>query len=192
MDEVQTMAPKQKITKEMILEATFHITREHGYENVNARSLASMLGCSTQPIFSRFASMEELKKVFHAYAGKYFDRYAAEAMQGGDSFRKLGECYINFARNESNLFRLLFMSEVMDLHGFADMYDDPENLEVAQTLSSTMGISFDSAKRFYMKMFIFTHGIAAMLASKFVHLEPGEAETMLGEAQRAFAAQHTT
>ena len=184
------MAPKQKITKEMILEATFHITREHGFEHVNARSLAAALGCSTQPVFSRFATMEELKKAFHGYAGKYFDRYAAQAMQGGDSFRKLGECYINFARTESNLFRLLFMSEVMDLHGFSDMYDDPENLEVAQALSAGMGISLESAKRFYMKMFIFTHGIASMLATSFVHLADGEAETILAEAQSAFVAQH--
>ena len=45
------MAPRQKITKEMILEATFRLTREHGFEQVNARSLAAELGCSTQPIF---------------------------------------------------------------------------------------------------------------------------------------------
>lgn len=185
------MAPNQKITREMILEATFRITREHGFEHVNARSLASALGCSTQPVFSRFATMEELKKAFHAYAGAYFNRYAARSMQGGDSFRKLGECYIDFARDESNLFRLLFMSEVMDLHGFSDMYDDPENLEVARALSEEMGIGLESAKRFYMKMFIFTHGIASMLASNFVRLADGEAEAMLAEAQRAFAAQHT-
>ena len=185
------MAPRQKITKEMILEATFRLTREHGFEHVNARSLAAELGCSTQPIFSRFETMDELKKAFHAYAGKYFDHYAAQAMQGGDSFRKLGECYINFARNESNLFKLLFMSEVMDLHGFDHMYDDPENLEVAQNLSTAMHISLESAKRFYMKMFIFTHGIAAMAATGFVRLEPGEAESILAEAHIAFTAQHT-
>ena len=185
------MAPRQKITKEMILEATFRLTREHGFEQVNARSLAAELGCSTQPIFSRFEHMDALKKAFHAYAGRYFDRYAAQAMQGGDAFRKLGEAYITFARQESNLFRLLFMSEVMDLHGFEHMYDDRENLEVAENLSREMHISLESAKRFYMKMFIFTHGIAAMIASGFVQLEPGEAETLLSEAQTAFTAQHT-
>lgn len=176
----------------MILEAAFLLTRKHGYEHVNARSLASELGCSTQPIFSRFESMDALKKAFHSYAGNYFNSYAADAMQGGDSFRKLGECYIKFACTESNLFRLLFMSEVMDLHGFEHMYDDLENLEVAENLASAMSISLESAKRFYMKMFIFTHGIASMAATGFVQLEAGEAEKLLAEAQAAFAAQHTS
>lgn len=185
------MAPKTKISDEMILEAAFRITRLYGFEHVNARSLAKELGCSTQPVFSRFATMEELKKNFHAYLGKYFDRMAAQSMQGGDSFRKLGECYINFARNDSKLFRLLFMSEVMDLQGFSGMYDDPENLQVAQALSKGMGISLESAQKYYMKMFIFTHGIASMLATGFVHLAEGEAEAMLAEAQHAFAAQHS-
>ena len=56
------MAPKQIITKEIILEAAFKITREMGFENVNARSLAKALGCSTQPIYSRYTNMDELKK----------------------------------------------------------------------------------------------------------------------------------
>jgi hypothetical protein len=42
-----------------------------------------------------------------------------------------------------------------------------------------------------MKMFIFTHGIASMAATGFVRLEPGEAESILAEAQLAFTAQHT-
>jgi hypothetical protein len=34
------LPPKQKITKDMILEATFQITSESGFDAVNARSLA--------------------------------------------------------------------------------------------------------------------------------------------------------
>ena len=42
--------PKQKITKEMILDAAFTLLRTKGHEAVNARSIASQAGCSVQPI----------------------------------------------------------------------------------------------------------------------------------------------
>ncbi len=44
------MPPKVKITKEMILNTVLDITREVGFEAVNARSIASKLQCSTRPI----------------------------------------------------------------------------------------------------------------------------------------------
>ena len=46
------MPPKVKITKEMILNTVLDITREVGFEAVNARSIASKLQCSTRPIFT--------------------------------------------------------------------------------------------------------------------------------------------
>lgn len=38
------MPPKAKITKEMILQTVLEMTREAGFEAVNARSIASRLG----------------------------------------------------------------------------------------------------------------------------------------------------
>ena len=58
------MPPKAKITKEMILQTVLDITRETGFETVNARSIAGKLKCSTRPIFTCYANMEEMKKDF--------------------------------------------------------------------------------------------------------------------------------
>ena len=44
------MPPKAKITKEMILNTVLDITREAGFESVNARSISGRLQCSTRPI----------------------------------------------------------------------------------------------------------------------------------------------
>ena len=46
------MPPKAKITKDMILHTVLDITRETGFETVNARSIAGKLQCSTRPIFT--------------------------------------------------------------------------------------------------------------------------------------------
>ena len=55
------MAPKVKITKEEIVRAAVEIVRKHGAQEINARTVAAELNCSTQPVFSNFATMEALR-----------------------------------------------------------------------------------------------------------------------------------
>ena len=50
------MPPKVKITKEDIINAAVSLVRENGADALNARTVASLLGCSTQPVFSNFAT----------------------------------------------------------------------------------------------------------------------------------------
>lgn len=187
------MPPKQKITKDMILEATFQITREKGFDSVNSRSLAKVIGCSTQPIFSQYASMSDLKQDFHGYLGKYFDEFAlSRAAQGENFSHEIGRAYIAFARDESNLFQVLFMSECFGLNGFSDMFTDEGNLEAARGLSKNLGISLEAAKNLYMKTWIFLHGIASLIATKSIKLSDTEIEKMHREANEAFLAQVKT
>ena len=68
------MPPKVKITKENIVNAALNIVRKDGAAALNARSLAAAIGCSTQPLFSNFSSMEELdaeviKTAYELYIG---------------------------------------------------------------------------------------------------------------------------
>ena len=69
------MPPKAKITKDMILHTVLDITRETGFETVNARSIAGKLQCSTRPIFTCYENMEELKKDFLDFAYEYYLQY---------------------------------------------------------------------------------------------------------------------
>ena len=64
------MPPRQKITRGMILDAALTLTREEGVGAVNARSVAKALGCSTQPVFSQFATMEALRRATFDHAGR--------------------------------------------------------------------------------------------------------------------------
>lgn len=72
------MPPKPKITKDMILTTVLNITRETGFEAVNARSIAGKLQCSTRPIFTCYENMEELKAGFLDFAFEYYNRYVEE------------------------------------------------------------------------------------------------------------------
>ena len=56
------MPPKVKVTREEIIAAALELLRQKGMEAVNARAVASVLGCSTQPIFSNYSSMAALQQ----------------------------------------------------------------------------------------------------------------------------------
>ena len=72
------MPPKAKITKEMILNTVLDITREAGFESVNARSISGRLQCSTRPIFTCYENMDELKREFLDYAYEFYSQYVED------------------------------------------------------------------------------------------------------------------
>ena len=55
------MAPKNKFTKEQIVAAALNVVREGGISSLTAKTLAEKLGTSTRPIFTAFATMDNLK-----------------------------------------------------------------------------------------------------------------------------------
>lgn len=57
------MPPKSDITKEQIIQAAFAIVQEQGLEMLSARNIAQKLNCSTQPIYSLYGNMEEIKSL---------------------------------------------------------------------------------------------------------------------------------
>ena len=77
------MPPKQRITREMILERSFDMFCREGMEAVNARSVAKALNCSTQPIFSYFSGMDDLKTSLEQKAKETFENaLKVEEMEG--------------------------------------------------------------------------------------------------------------
>ncbi len=56
------MPPKQRYTREIILNKAFEMFAQDGMSAVNARSVSKALGCSTQPLFSYFPDMNGLRR----------------------------------------------------------------------------------------------------------------------------------
>ena len=105
--------PKQKITKEMILDAAFTLLRTKGHEAVNARSIASQAGCSVQPIYSCYSNMPELMEELFVYTQRYLTEYVEKNADRNYYFASIGRCHIGFAREERYLFCFLFLSRYM-------------------------------------------------------------------------------
>jgi AcrR family transcriptional regulator len=176
------LPPKIKVTEEDIVGTALRIVREKGFENLNARDLAKELGCSVHPIFRVFNSMEGLKAEIYKRAEQIYNQQMQSAMESGkDGFLGVGLTYINFARNEKNLFRLLFMSDAFHEQGILDIVGTTEgDDEVIAMLCQMTGLSPLSARELYAGIWLTTHGIASMFATNSCTLKDEEIRRLLG------------
>lgn len=153
------MPPKVKLKKENIIEASLNIVRSGGISKLNARALAKELKCSTHPIFGYYATMEELKADVIKAASKYCDEYLNERKKCRDvsPYKLSGLAYIQFAKDEKELFKLLFMSDKKD----EQRWEDDHHYEI-EMIMETAGFDQDTAKKFHLQMWLFVHGIATL------------------------------
>lgn len=177
------MPPKAKITKEDIIAASIYIVRENGADALNARSIAKKLGCSTQPIFSNYSSMDELKADVIKMANKIHNEYLERAMQDNDYasyiYKASGIYYIKFAKEEKELFKLLFMRD----RSKEEIKDEKEEIEwIIKLISADTGLSFDDAYMFHLQMWIYVHGIAVMFATSYLDWDWKTIDQMLTDA----------
>ena len=186
------MPPKAKITKKMILNTVLDITRETGFETVNARSIAGKLQCSTRPIFTCYENMDELKKDFLDFAYKFYEQYVSDYSNHANvaSILVLPLSYIEFAREETHLFKLLFINDMDLLMVEAkDFYKEVDNEKRAKIFSDTIGVDLEHGKVIFLDLFLYTHGIAVLTATNKVLLDRNSSEKMVTNLLSAFIRQ---
>ena len=164
------MAPKIKFSKEDIIEATLDIVRKSGSEAINARTIASTLECSTQPIFSNFNNMEELRLAVVEKAEIICNDYIKREVESNiyPVYKASGMAYIRFAKEEKELFKLLYMRDR------AEETSTSEESEINDKMVSMvngMGLDDQSAQLFHLEMWMYVHGIATLFATNFLELE---------------------
>lgn len=79
------MAPKNKFTREEMVQAALQVVRAGGIGSLTAKTLADALGTSTQPVFTAFGSMERVRQAVYAAAVDIYDGYADAGLQDGCS-----------------------------------------------------------------------------------------------------------
>ena len=105
------MPPKQRITREMILERSFAMFCQEGMAAVNARSVAKALNCSTQPIFSYFSGMDDLKNALDQKAHDAFEQTISEDAKDRNTVESRCSAYVRFATEQPRLFAHMFLRE---------------------------------------------------------------------------------
>lgn len=175
------MPPKIKITEDDIITAAIRIVRERGFENLNARDLAREIGCSVHPIFRSFDSMEGLKTAVYKRAEHIYNQRMLSCLElEEDSFHAMGLTYIDFAKNDKNLFKLLFMSDAFGNQSMMDIVGSTEgDDEVIEMLCQMTGLRAESAKELYAGIWLTTHGIASMFATNNCRFSDEENKRLL-------------
>ena len=139
--------PKQKITREMVIEAAFDIARREGMEKVIVKNIADKLGCSVQPILLALAvpAMEDWKAALTERTGTFMKEYLAAHIEKKDYFRSMGRAQLRFAREEPQLFQLYFLRRRSDIHSLQELYSKESSREVAKFISDTLQITMAQA-----------------------------------------------
>ena len=183
------MAPKIKVTKEEIIKTALSITQKNGASALNARTVAGELGCSTQPIFSNFANMEELNTVVISAAYESYLGFINNEVESGKypQYKAFGMAYIRFAKEERELFKLLFMR---DRTG-EDLTPSPDFEASASIISSAFGVTVELAMLIHLEIWSSVHGIAVMIASSFLTLEWDLISEMLSDIYHGIRARYT-
>ena len=161
------MPPKTKITKEEIVAAAIELIRESGMPALNARGLAKKLNSSTQPIFSNYPNMEKLKADVLLRAKIIYQKHLDEGMKNPayPPYKASGIAYISFARQERELFKLLFMRD----RSQEEITEERSEIEgIIELISASTGMSPDEAYYFHIEMWVFVHGIATMIANSYL------------------------
>ena len=184
------MAPKVKVSKEDIIKTTIELVREHGADFINARAIASALSCSTQPIFSNFNSMEELQDETIRYAyGVYLDFIKRELESGKyPQYKSFGMAYIRFAKEEKELFKLLFMRDRTN----EELSPSPDFEESVKLIMETNQVTQEKAMMMHLEMWTCVHGIATMLVTSFFSLDWEFISDMITDIYLGIKARHTS
>lgn len=175
------MPPKAKFSKEEVVGAAISIVRRSGISALTARSLGDELGSSARPIFTVFKSMKDVQEAVIAAARGTYNEYIACGMQEDIPFKGVGKAYIRFAAQEPKFFQLLFMEEAVhipDIKLVLGLID--ENSEnILHSIQAAYGFGDDPARRLYRHMWLYSHGIAVLIATKVCVFTMEEISDML-------------
>jgi AcrR family transcriptional regulator len=163
------MPPKITTSKEMIIEAGYRIADEDGIGQVNCRAIANKLGCSTQPVFSRFPNMDELKEEVFNHACDKLEQSIADRIKNSEG-RSLVEISVtvlaDMARDHKNLYKLIYLSDFRSEKSFLE---EREKYQTNQLIIKELidKYSFDPKRveGIFERVSLLVHGICTVIAT---------------------------
>ena len=184
------MPPRIKITKDDIINKTLELVRINGKDAINARAIASSLNCSTQPIFSNFATMDELHESLLAAAYNCYIGFIRREVENDKypKYKAFGMAYVRFAKEERELFKFLFMCDRTN----KDISPSPDFEASVEMIMKANGLSKEKATLMHFEMWSVVHGIGTMLATSFLSLEWGLISEMISDVYHGIRLRHAS
>jgi AcrR family transcriptional regulator len=158
------LPPKNKFTKEQIIETAFEIAKEEGIDSITIRKIADNLGSSIAPIYVNFKDVEELKE---AVISKIYEigNSILQEQNTGDVFLNIGIASVKFAKDYSVIFKDLILKN----NGYLDNYDEQLGNNIIQEMKKDEDLkefSEEELKTLLMKMQVFQAGLSIMATNE--------------------------
>ena len=156
------MAPRNKFTRDEMTAAAVRVVRKNGIDALTAKALADELKISTQPVFTCFGTIGDLKSAVHNEAKKLFDSYIEMGLKEEIPFLGYGTQYIRFSKEEPELYRMLFLmpSENGENNALSAMKHSQDI--VRPIIMKIYNIGENDANRYSRDMWLVAHSLATL------------------------------
>lgn len=161
------MPPKNKFSKDEIINAALDVVRAGGKGALTARAIGTALGSSPKVIFGLFQNMEELHAAVMDAANRRYQEFLQEDMSSGKypPYKGSGIGYIRFASQEPSLFKMLFMRD----RSHEIIREDLDSIQpLLRIIQENTGMGAQEAYLFHLEMWVYVHGIASMIATGYL------------------------
>jgi AcrR family transcriptional regulator len=163
------MPPRITTSKEMIIKAGYTIADEEGIGQVNCRAIAKKLGCSTQPVFSRFPNMDELKAEVFKYACDELEKSIADRLEDSKEHSLLEisvTVLADLAREHKNLYKLIYLSDFRSEKSFLEEREKYRtNKLIIKELVDRYKIDAERVEGIFERISLLVHGICTVIAT---------------------------
>ena len=159
------MPPSVRFSRDAVLNAAYQLVRREGPHAFNARAVARELGGSTQPIFRLFSGMDELKQAVVERALRSWTQSLQERIpHSAFPYLSIGMSYLLFARDEPQLFKLLFMRDRVS-DGSCTDYNFNWGVPM---IEDSINVDVETARKLYEANWLYCHGLAVSIATKYI------------------------
>ncbi len=178
------MPSSPKVQKETILKTAFDLLLREGYAAINIKTVATELGCSTQPISRQFGSMDGFRKELLTYSIEQLKAFfSVNGEHVSEVVSGIAKGYISLAFDFPNLYKYLYMME-HDEEKMSTLMNSlrSENFEIIiRMLAKEHGMPEANAKEYLNNLNFYVHGIASYVSVGYVEASKPE---ILDKVQR--------
>lgn len=176
----RSMPPKQKISKEDLLAQAFRIAEEQGIAAVTSRSVAKAAGCSIQPVFSHFPTMEGLRQATFDYACDLFVAEILSFSNEPDFLPRTTKWVLDLARNRPNLYHLIYLSDSFQGNSLLDvMMDFESNQKMIVKMTELYQLDREACQDILLRSFLLLMGICTMICVDHMDLSDKQVAEMM-------------
>ncbi len=175
-----------EITKESIIKGAVKLINHKGWEELNARSLAKSMNISTKPLYRLFDGMPEITEAVYKEIYIQYDEFINSRIDSKKALLTLCIAYVEFAQKYKNLFISLFLSNNLKWKSINNVLDEKWNQSTIINLVNKQNLSFEKAKELFMNMWLYSNGLATLVATNDINIDEKEIMIKIVKAYKVF------